>query len=344
MKLRDLLMVSSDVRVGYGVNDSAVFYSRPGWIADTLALIPYPWEIVFAGDSSSIPPGFAKALTSRRAEFNRIGAAGGGPFPNSSGAKYAVAISLELLGDPTAIDTIRLARNLARDPGRKAHLAAAEVLMLMKFGIPDDTVRLKSARMLSDSLLSTEATKQSDEAEDLAPLAAMSGRCSQMDQLVRLAVPAAGYQRIPAAIIADANVLVTRIAMGCSVDAKAIRLLSSELSKNFAGRKEDDLRRAEQMLLYRSVMLAPSLDPAVTDRVAGGRGTDLLTALYAFLHKDRAGTRDGLVAMEKKVDPGMPTPDITLSRARLWVSLGDRGRAARTLDAALRQFDPTIRK
>jgi hypothetical protein len=79
--------------------------------------------------------------------------------------------------------------------------------------------------------------------------------------------------------------------------------------------------------------------------VTSGRGTDLLAAVYAASRNDRARTRDALVGMERKVDPGAPTPDITLARARLWLFIGDRDMAARTLEKSLesvRAYDTKV--
>jgi hypothetical protein len=332
--LRNLLLVSTDLVLGYGQSDSTMFYARPAWISDSLVLVPYPWEVIFAGDSSSIPPGFQEALSRRRAEFRRIAAGWSAAFPRSAGAKHAVAVSLEMLGDPASIDTIRFARRLESDSVRRLKLAAAEVILLIKFGVPDDLRRLRSARLLADSLLSRPLPQNVGDAGALAPVAALSGRCAQTDTLAKAMVPAVGYERIQASLIGDAYALVSRISMGCTLREITMRSVSLAIDRAF-GRAPAEQRRVAQTLLYRPVILAYVADRSVTDQVTNQSHDSLLIAVNAASHGDRIRARSALTAVDNRVDPGAPTPDITLARARLWVALGDRVRAIRTLDSGL---------
>jgi tRNA A-37 threonylcarbamoyl transferase component Bud32 len=344
-RLRNLLLVSNDIFPGYRKSDSAVFYSRPAWIRNAIVLVPYPWQVLFAGDSASIPPGYREALANRRAEFRRIAAGWSAAFPQNAGAKHVVAISLELLEDATSIDTLRLARRLEKDSARKLRLAAEEVVLLAKFGTPDDLPLLRQARALGDSLLQLDVSSAGSDAEALAPTAALSGRCAQADALARRMVPATGYPGIGASLLEDANVLATRIAMGCRQGDVTPGSLSAAIERNFAKGNADQHRRVEQMLLYRSVVLAPSLDPKVTEHVTASSEDGLLVAVRAVSRGDMPAALNALSGVERRADPGAPTPDITLARARLWVLLGDPVRASRTLDTALnsiRSYDPQV--
>jgi hypothetical protein len=343
--LRNLLLVSNDIFPGYRQSDSAVFYSRPAWIRDSLVLVPYPWQVLFSGEASSIPPGYKEALAHRRAEFRRIAAGWSAAFPQNAGAKQAVAISLELLEDRTSIDTLRLARRLEKDPARQLRLAAEEVVLLTKFGTPDDLVLLRQARALSDSLLERGVPIGVSDAKAFAPVAAFSGRCAQADSIVRRMVPATGYAGIGASLIENANVVGTRLAMGCRLRDVTVGSLSAAIERGFAGGNSDQHRRVEQMLLYRSIVLAPSIDPHVTDHVTSASEDGLLVAARAAMSGDKPGVRTALTKVERRVDPGAPTPDITLARARLWVLVGDSARASRTLDTtlgAVRSYDPEV--
>ena len=333
--LQKLLLVSTDLRVGYALADSAMFYARPAWIGDSLVLVPYPWQVVFGGDSSSIPNGFEQALARRRADFRRIAAGWSAAFPQSAGAKHAVAVSLELLGDPASIDTLRLARRLERDPARQLKLASAEVILLTKFGAPDDISRLRSARSLSDSLLNRDLPQIVGDAEALAPVAALSGRCAQTDSLAHTMVPAIGYERIPAHLIGDANALVARMAMGCRLLETTMSTMFANIERVYGHASNDQRNRVRQMLLYRPVVLAYKLDPGVTDRLTASAGDSLLAAVRAALHRDTVRARAALSAVERQANPGVPTPDITLARGLLWTNLGDSKRASRMLDIAL---------
>lgn len=343
-RLRNLLFVSQFIIPGYGQSDSAVFYGRAGLVGDSLVLVAYPWQVIFAGGSSSIPPGYQQALARLRREFRRIAANWSAAYPRKSSAKQAVAISLELLGDHSSIDTLRLARRLETDPSRRLVLASAEVVLMTKFGLPDDLPLLAAAQRLADSLLSDGGPYSllSDggpyslaEADALAPIAALVGHCAQVDGLVRRAVPVAGYPGMPALLLAEANVLVTRMAMGCSLRTTNLGSVAALLERTVGSTSREQHTRIEQMLLYRPVVLAPFLDRRETDHIAGASDDGLLVAAHAATHGDNDRARTALIAVESKVGPVVPTPDITLARARLWVQLGDSARAIRTLDTSL---------
>lgn len=333
--LRSLLLVSQDIRPGHRAGDSAVFYGRLGLVGDSLVMIAYPWQMIFSGDRASIPPGYHEALTRRRADFRRIAAGWSAAFPENAAAKHGVAVALDLLGDASSIDTMRLARRLERDSTRRLRLAAAEVILLVKFGVPGNSARLKAAHALADSLLSTTSKLSVAEAEALAPVAALSGRCSLVDDLVRDAVPIEGYPGVPVSLWADANVLVTRLAMGCRLGETTVRSVSAQIEQTIGKPGTEQHGRIEQMLLYRSVILAPSIDRAVIEHLSNGTQDELLLAARSIAHGDRPGARVALTSVANRADPGAPTPDITLARARLWLAAGDSTNAAKTLDTAL---------
>jgi tRNA A-37 threonylcarbamoyl transferase component Bud32 len=334
-RLRNLLFVSQFIVLGYGQSDRAEFFGRPGLIGDSLVLVAYPWEILFSGDRSSIPPGYQQALGRLRQDFRRIAANWSAAYPQKSSAKEAVAISLELLGDRTSIDTLRLARRLETDPSRRLLLASSEVVLMTKFGLPDDLPLLAAAQRLADSLLRDSGPHSLAEADALAPIAALAGHCAQVDGLVRQAVPVAGFPGIPAPLLAEANVLVTRMAMGCGLRTPNLGSVSALLERTVASTSREQHRRIEQMLLYRPVVLAPFLDRRETDHIADASNDGLLIAARATTHGDNDRARTALIAVESSATPGVPTPDLILARARLWIQLGDSARAIRTLDASL---------
>jgi hypothetical protein len=92
------------------------------------------------------------------------------------------------------------------------------------------------------------------------------------------------------------------------------------------------------MLLYRPVLLAYRDDRAVTERFAASNQDSLLVAVSAAARGDQVRARTALAAVDNRVDPVVPTPDLTLARAKLWVDLGDNARASRTLDSMLDQL------
>jgi tRNA A-37 threonylcarbamoyl transferase component Bud32 len=333
-RLKVLLLVSTQLKIGYGVSDSAPFLARPGLLNDTLALVPYPWQVVHAGGSDAIPPGFQQALDRRRAEFRKIAAGWSAAFPRAAGAKQAVAISLELMNDPAAIDTIRLARALTTDSARQTQLAVAEVMLLVKFGVPDDLAKLRMAHVLAESLLVRPEQSQAG-IELLAPVAALSGRCDRTEQLVRREVPPGGYFGIPSGMLGDANALLARLALGCPMapSTPAISVQLESIARDFPTGAER--RRAEETLLSRSALLDEHVDSAVLARLAASTQNELLLAAQAIAQRDSKTARATLESFERKPQIGAPTPDMALARAHLWDRLGDRQMAIRALDGSL---------
>ena len=333
--LQNLLLVSTDLRVGYGASDSALFYGRPGWVADSLVIVPYPWQAMFAGDSSPVPPGFQTAVARRRTAFRRIAAGWSTAFPQSAGAKHAVAVSLDLLADPTAVDTLALARRLEPDPGRRLRLAAEQIVLTTKFGAPDDLPRLQAIRSLADSLLANTGELTLRDASALAPIAALSGHCAQLDSLVHAMVPAVGSDNLPAFLLGDANALTGRVALGCGGGTVTLQSLSLSIERRYANTTASELERVQRTLLYRPIMLAPETDRAVSDRFTRSSTDSLLVSVNAFLRRDKKRATVALKSVEARVDPVVQMPDMILARSRLWVALGEPARAIVTLDRGL---------
>lgn len=334
-RLRRLLLVSHDLFPGYGAADSAAFYGRPGWIGDSLVLVPYPARLVFDGDPGTIPPGFHTALARRAAEFRRIAAAWSAAFPRSAGAKHAVAVALELAGDPRALDTLTLARTLESDPGRRLRLAATEAVLRIKFALPNDVGQLRRARALADSLLKAPATASVEAASALAPLAAILGRCRDAERLGRASAPAGGDHRIPAAFFAESNALSLRLAMSCPVESSEMRSLWDDVNRQWADSDVDERQRVAEMLLQRQVLLAPLLDRTTSWGVMANGRSELAAAIRAILRDDYRAARTALAAADAKATPTLPSPDITLARARMLLLAADSGAASRLLDQML---------
>jgi hypothetical protein len=148
-----------------------------------------------------------------------------------------------------------------------------------------------------------------------------------------------------ASLLADANVLGARIALGCSLREPTIASVSAAIGRNFSKASESERQRVEQMLLYRPVVLSPRLDRNVTARLATGTSDELLKAARAIAFGDAVSARTALLRVDRRVDPGVPTPDITLARAQLWLQVGDSTKAIRVLDttlSAVRSYDPGV--
>jgi hypothetical protein len=346
--LRHLMQASTYLVTGRSTgHDSSTFLARLGLLGDTLVLVPYPWQLFSSGDPRTIPPGFVTALERQRNEFRRIAARWSAAFPNSGPAKQAVALSLELLGDPAAIDTLRLARRLTADSSRLLQLAVSEALLLVKFGVPDRPAYLSTARSLGDSLLRNAATASIEDAEVLAPLAALTGRCHLAEQLARRTAPPGGSVRISSELFGDANALLARLALGCPSESASLSELWASITRELRDQSRDDQLRVEQMLLLRPALFAGTADSLVVGRLATEPGNQILRAAQAFVVHDTGSVRAALrdVATRHRYELGAPTPDMTYPGATLWTNIGDTAQAIAWLDRTLvgvRTYDPSV--
>jgi tetratricopeptide (TPR) repeat protein len=346
-RLRTLLLLTSrSARTGYSISDSAMFYARPAWLHDGLALVPYPWQQVFSGDPRAIPPGIEAAVRHQRNEFRRIAAGWSAAFPGSADAKYAVALSLELLGDRGSIDTIRVARHLTADASKRLRFATTEAMLLLKFSSPDRLEDLRSARALADSLLRTSANLSGSDRNVLGPVAALAGRCEESDRAARAAVPVAAPFRFPPSLWADAQALVATTALGCRASAGlSLRALAATITREYGQEGPQATHRVDEMLLSRPALLAETPDSLILARLATVGGSGRVEAALALARHDRATARARLDTIVARWQPalGATTPDILFPEARLWASLGDTAMATRRLDLTLTNasaYDP----
>jgi hypothetical protein len=123
--------------------------------------------------------------------------------------------------------------------------------------------------------------------------------------------------------------------MGCPLGEQDLRSVWSEVEQAVNKFDVEKHQQIEQRLLYRTVLFAPLLEKSVTEHFASATEDRLILAARAVARSDTAGARIFLNEVAKRVDPGAPTPDITLGRAGLWLDLKDSTQAARTLDTML---------
>lgn len=334
--LRRLLFArTSSIREGVALPpDTGAFYARPMWRGDTLALIPYP-----AGDFSRARTpaeinSIIRAMEQQRALFRRIALAWSAALPQSAGAKEAVAIALDMTGDPSALDTIRLVRRLTTDPSQLLRLATSEAIMLVKFGVPGDLVRLRAARWLADSLLKASESTQPGDARHLGRLAAMTGQC---ELATDLAARDPEVTVLPSHIEGASQALAVGALMGCRrADDAAFRRIADAIAANVA----DPRRREPQVYLslLQAAWLAESPDTGWVARLAGTRSGTVLSAKRDLMRGDTASARAGLRALRalrgdrRAVDV---TLDALLAEARLSKAMGDTALAVSSLAAVL---------
>lgn len=151
--------------------DTLAFTGYPTWQGDSLAVLPLP------ANQSRLAPlsdAVAEAVQHQRMRFRDLAAMWRAEFPGSADASEALAVGMEMLGDPASVDTLRAARALARSANDRLRMAVNEVWLRVKFSLPSNPAGLRAARALADSIVWTNDGEAEQDA--MASLAALTGR------------------------------------------------------------------------------------------------------------------------------------------------------------------------
>jgi hypothetical protein len=331
--VRRLLVTSGALRVGRAVPPSVrEFAAYPDWQGDTLALVPYPFA-----ELKHVPAGIGVAVHRQRELFHEIALGWATSFPRSADALHALAIALQLLGNPAALDTLRRARGFASTPEQQVRIGGEEVWMRVKFSIPSDMPSLRAARALADSLL--QATLSSSPVSEpglLSSLAALTGRATLAAALNRHSIVTAEWE-VPGPLVRTALPLAVFAGLGGPVDS--IRDLELEVDSAIAkSLVKPSQQGARALWVGRPAGVAyPSYRFTSLPSLAG-TGNSLLDAEYAFsrgdevaVHRILAGVRNA----RRFAAPQDLTFDVLFPEAWLLAQMGDPR-------AAIEWLDPTL--
>ena len=327
--------------------DSGRFIAFHTWQGDTLAFVPYPAGEVGRLAVRSIRADRIRALQAQRELFRRIASGWATALPQSAGAKEALAIALDLIADRAAIDTIRVARRLTSDSLRHLRLASAEVIMRLKYAIPDDLAGIDTLRTLADSLLRRFPHVVGPEAAALLPIAQIVGDCARIEELARLSASEVSVPiAIPRHLNAAARELAALSSIGCA----------PEFLRAAVGRLADDIDRytpdAANQVMLKQILIAQSLPllfPRESSYVTPALAGDdyMLMAERAALRGDSGEVRaifDRVRRARAESPEGRGSTDAVLSEATLMLAVGDSASAVAWLDSAFvrtRQY-PTV--
>ncbi len=334
--LRRLLMTSgSALRIGQAVlPDTTSFVANPTWQGDTLAFVPYPRQLW--SRPRAAPEASNLAVRRQRERFNQIATAWVTAFPQSPDALEALAISLEMLGAPSALDTLRRARALATSPEDRARVAGAEVWMRVRLAIPSDIEGLLVARALADSVVHRYPPASAPEPLMLASLAALTGRAQHAAAYGRNPAVAAEW-RIPAPLALTAFPLLAFAALGGPTDS--LRALEQRVDSAIRDALLPSSRQeARHTWLARPATLALPEYRFRTLPLLLGSGDYLLDAQWAFLRGDTAAVRQMFVdlrAARRNFLPSDLTIDALYPEAWLLGAVGEP-------EAAIGWLEPTF--
>ncbi|HJQ21692.1 MAG TPA: serine/threonine-protein kinase [Gemmatimonadaceae bacterium] len=338
---RSLFTGSRMLRSGVSVPDSMRFFAYPSWTGDSLAFVPYPAAAIGRPVAVNEIRSREMAVRKQREVFRDVARAWGTALPNNPAIKELVAISLEMFGDPSALDTLHLARAIAVDGDHRARLGAEEVLMRISFGRSNARL-LSHVNDLADSLLSEASTASGDQASTLAPVAAVLGRCRVASSLVarNLDPRFAAFARVPMRVAAAAESLSVRAAVGCDdvTDSAGMAMVGAAIRD--AHRDVDDatLAQLEYGVLARTVRLARAPSTTMLKRFAAAGSDEFLKARIAVTSgrlRDATTLLSPVLVRQQRGSAPDQSPDLMFMEAELLTALRDTATALRVMDPIL---------
>ena len=340
--IRRTLRTSGRLRFGRAAEpDTITFGASSAWSGDTLLMVPYPLADFAAAQPWTVPATGNEAIRHAREAFREIAAAFVAAYPNSPDALEAMALSLELLGDPACLDTLRRARTLVTGAEDGARLAAMEVWTLLKFSIPERLDGVRRARELADSLLRVFKRDSAGDPAVMAGLATLRGRSGEAAALSRQPAAVAKWL-VPAPLTEFAPALLAYAALGGP--AESLVTLEERASAAISQTPRAQQAQFRSSWLVRPATLAlPSHEFRVL-RELEGSSDYLANAEAAFVRGDRAAARDTLFRVRfarRNAQPSDMAMDAAYPEAWLLASIGEHDSAVAGLDRTLAALPQT---
>lgn len=305
---------------------------------DTIALVPSLVGASLAGQPNVSAAQIAAGVMQLRDVFRTVTSNWASAAPESAEAKQAVSIALEFMGDPAAVDSFARTQRMTGERVQQMRLAATRAYVQLKVSIPDDSIGLRHARDLADSLLAAPRGSSAEEVQILAVMAALTGHChAAASYLGSVTAPLEAPVQIPQYVIAATDSILVFVAMGCAIPptSPSLDVLASRLQA--PGTPDSIIRQTENALFGRIVRAQFRLDSAWVSRLSStsdflldaendflsGRPTEARARL-SRVTRDRVGTLVGNF-----------TADAALPEAGLWLALGDTASAVAVLHTSL---------
>jgi tRNA A-37 threonylcarbamoyl transferase component Bud32 len=314
-RVKDLLYASTNqVRRGATVGKRETMLASPSWAGDTLVFVPYP---AAATNTITTRTTTAEALEHQRRTLIELAGAWISTEPRNPVSFESLALAMQLLGEPGAIDTLRRGRSMAETVDDRLRLAGEEVLLGTAQAVSHrDTGALRRAVNLADSLL---AHPSPTNPQLFAGLTALRGRANAAATFAAQAeIASADRGMVPAA--GDGARLLVYAAFDGPSDSlgRLFKLVAREvdgmpLPKDRAQSRENWLLRSARMTFPDQAELAARRGDTASVRV-------FLTTLTA--------TRRDVAAQDIPFETVLP-------EAQLFLAVADTAGATRWLDRAL---------
>jgi serine/threonine protein kinase len=323
------------------IPDTGRFQASHGWAGDTLAFVPFPLQAIMRGDPQTARRrgSVIEGVRNQRLLFHRVATGWVAAFPTSASALAALALSLEMLGDPSALDTLRRARGLAASAEDSLRLAGDEISLRIRRSFPGDTAGLREARRLADSLLRAHPPGAARDPFLMAGLAALLGRSGSAVAYAREA-PVAARWEVPPPLSKDAPALLLFSALGGPADS--IHLLERTVAAEIEGALPAGERATARLrwLALGAGLAWPATLPVSLESLAGA-GDYLIDAIAAVEGGDTARARgilDGVARARAATGMTSITMDALTAIASLHAAVGQPDQARELVDASFRSL------
>ncbi|MGH7712106.1 MAG: hypothetical protein ACREOG_12520, partial [Gemmatimonadaceae bacterium] len=324
--------------------DSQFFAADPEWVADTLAYMPYPMRARRAASSIAR---VAQAVRQLRVQVRDVASTWIAAAPADPTAREVLALALAELGDNSALDTIMVARRLAKDPMDRVRIAVSSAwLQLADAFARGQPERARSVAGTVDSLLRSSLSPAGDPVL-LSALAALTGRGHAAATYARLPQLDRALG-MPATLRESGSPLLIYAALGGPTDSIAALERRTEAAIEATIRPADRANERLAILARAGTMTYPS-HRMKTFNALVGQGDGLLDLQAALDRGDSASVRDSLRqwrSARANLSPETITLDAIAPELRLFVALGDLFAAESWADptlASLGQLMPRLR-
>lgn len=349
-RLLRILATGSRYRPGRAAaGPERAFAGFPAFEGDSLAYVPYPLAAVASGAAETGNTTLSEAQARNRETLRRVASEWVADLPADADAHraYAVALAADgilspaLPGAPSAVDEIRRARDLAREPRSRLLTGAQEVRLLVR------AHRLGEARALADSLMEIAQPHATDEIETLAALATLRGDARRAIRFLAMSTDGSQVRLtdgrpwpMPVTVVGPWKALEVYAAIGRSPDSilAARDRLEGVVRRDVA---PDIVPIVRASLMMRQLTLAaPVVGAAVLDDLDPGR--NIVAGLVREVAAgDTAALRRGLRAVDT-LRRARDAASISIDGAYVfsWLRLvaGDTAGAERQMDTVLEQL------
>lgn len=324
---------SSRVRRGHLHGENVVAFGAYSSLADdTLRFVPVPLEKL-----SVMVPFHDEAVDQQRRMFATFAAKRLSSAPKSAEALALFAEAADLLGDRSAMDTLRQARRLTAGTGQAVHLAVTEILMRVKYALPANVAELVRARVEAESLLANTIIRSAEDAAELSSVAALLGDANMFARLSMRMASETSQSELPGHVQGDASGYLAYAAMGGPVDS--LREFESRVATGISnGVLERNQVAVRGMWMGRAAALAfPVYQAARASR--GDTTRPLVRAELAFARGDHVSVLRTLTAARAgrmHIRPVDVTLDAVYPEAWLLFSIGEVAAAMQTIGPTLK--------